>query len=64
MERINLRKYEGFESIDSSQLYSIKGGISFRELWAILKTLEEIYNTLKEYKDDFMQGFEEGWNMV
>ncbi len=59
MERIDFRRYEGFESIDSSVLVSVRGGIS--GTW-IRKVLRLIGKLIDEYGKDFKEGFKEGWN--
>lgn len=58
MERIDLMKYEGFESIDSSQSMSVYGGNGF---WLeVIKMLERMWKFYKYYHDDFLEGLMDG----
>lgn len=63
MEAINLMKYEGFESVDSSELLQISGG-SMLNWVKVIGAIISFLSSLPEMYEEFSKGYQEGWNMI
>lgn len=54
----------GMETVSSSELLMVRGGIGFNDIRRILEIIGAIIDAVEEYSDDFIRGFKKGWKMI
>lgn len=54
----------GMEQLCSSEMVTVRGGISLGVLKKLLALAAELTNFVEEYWGDFKRGFERGWELT
>ena len=47
--------------IYSAGLSQVRGGLTFNEIWSIVKAVAKVADIVMEYADDFINGFKDGY---